>query len=184
MPHVPGPPRPDPIEVIEVGEKPVPFLRPFDWVATALRSFRERPLPGTYITEAAPGFDLFAMSRVGEMRAELINGGLGLVEVTGARVARDKWRQYLSVSVSHDDATSRQMTLTRVIQDDALGFPILPFAVSAVLAAGLTFQERLVTVPPDGRIGATVPAIAVGSQLFLRSLFIEYDVGEPSGDVS
>ncbi len=184
MPHVPGPPKRDPIEVIEVGEAPVPFLRPFDWVATALRSFRERPLPGTYVTEVSPGFDLFAMSRVGEMRAEVVNGGVGNIEVTGARVDDLHWRQYLSVSISHDDVTSRVMTLTRVIQDDTLGFPILPWDQSPLLAAGLTFEGRLVTVPPSGRIGATVPAIAVGSQLTLRALFIEYDVGEPSGDVS
>jgi len=184
MPHVPGPPKPEPIEVIEVGEAPVPFLRPFDWVATALRSFRERPLPGTYVTEASPGFDLFGMSRVTDMVAEVIAGGLGNLEVTGARVSPLKWRQYLSVSVSHDDVTDRVITMTRVIQDDTLGFPILPWALSPLLVAGETFQGRLVTVPPDGRIGATVPAIAVGSQLFLRALFIEYDVGEPSGDVS
>ncbi len=184
MPHVPGPPKRDPIEVIEVGEAPVPFLRPFDWVATALRSFRERPLPGTYVTQAAPGFDLFAMSRVGEMRAEVVNGGVGNIEVTGARVAALRWRKYLSVSVSHDDLTSRVIQLTRVIQDDALGFPILPWAVSGPLAAGVILLGQNVTVPPDGRIGATVPAIGVGNQLTLRSLFIEYDVGEPSGDVS
>ncbi len=184
MPHVPGPPKRDPIEVIEVGEAPVPFLRPFDWVATSLRSFRERPLPGTYTTEAAPGFDLFAMSRVGEMRAEVVNGGVDNIEITGARVDALHWRQYISVSVSHDDLTSRVMTLTRVIQDDTLGFPILPFAVSESLAADLTFNARLVTVPPLGRIGATVPAISLGNQLFLRALFIEYDIGEPSGDVS
>lgn len=184
MPHVQGPPKPEPIEVIEVGEAPVPFLRPFDWVATSLRSFRERPLPGTYVTEVSPGFDLFAMSRVGEMKAEVVNGGVGNIEVTGARVAAGKWRQYLSVSVSHDDVTDRVITLTRVIQDNTLGFPILPWSLSPLLVAGETFQGRLVTVPPIGRIGATVPAIAVGSQLTLRCLFIEYDVGEPSGDVS
>ena len=183
MPHVPGPPKREPVEVIEVGEKPVPFLRPFGWVATALRSFRERPLPGTYITQAAPGFDLFAMSRVGEMVAEVVSGGPGSIEVVGAKVSRTKYRQYLSVSVSHDDVTSRVISLTRVIQDDTLGFPILPWAVSESLAAGLIFPGRMITVPPDGRIGATVPAIAGGSQLTLRGLFIEYDVGEPSGDI-
>lgn len=183
MPHVPGPPKPEPVEVVEVGEKPVPFLRPFDWVATSLRSFRERPLPGTYVTQAAPGFDLFGTSRVGEMKAEVVNGGVDNFEITGSKVSALKWRQYLSVSVSHDDGTDRVITLTRVIQDDALGFPILPWAVSESLAMGLTFIGRMVSVPPSGRIGATVPAISLGNQLFLRALFIEYDIGEPSGDI-
>jgi len=184
MPHVAGPPKPDPIEVVEVGEAPVPFLRPFDWVATALRSFREKPLPASYITQAAPGFDLFGTSRVTEMVAEVVNGGVDNVEVTGSRVSPLRWRQYLSVSVSHDDATDRIVALTRVIQDDALGFPILPWAISEPLAAGEVFAGRMVSVPPAGRIGATVPAISLGNQLFLRALFIEYDIGEPSGDVS
>jgi len=183
MPHVPGPPKRDPIEVIEVGEAPVPFLRPFDWVATALRSFRERPLPGTYITQASPGFDLFGTSRVGDMVAEVVNGGVGNIEVTGSRVSALRWRQYLSVSVSHDDVTDRVVQLVRVIQDDLLGFPSLPWAISPLLVAGEVFAGRMVSVPPDGRIGAAVPAIAAGSQLTLRSLFIEYDIGEPSGDV-
>jgi len=185
MPHIPGPPKPDPVEVIEVGEAPVPFLRPFDWVATALRSFRERPLPGTYITQASPGFDLFGTSRVPEMTAELTQGVLGGVEVFGARVARTKWRQYISVAVSHDDPVSRIMTLTRIIQDDILGFPVLPWAVSdRALPANVFLTGRMASVPPDGRIAASVPGIGVGNQLSLRSLFIEYDVGEPSGDIS
>lgn len=183
MPHVPGPPKPDPIEVVEVGEQPVPFLRPFDWVATSLRSFRERPLPGTYVTQASPGFDLFGTSKVGDMAAEVVNGGLGNIEVTGARVAPFRWRQYLSISVSHDDATDRIVQLIRVIHDDTLGFPSLPWAISPLLVAGAVFLGRMVSVPPEGSIGASVPAIDLGSQLTLRSLFIEYDVGEPSGDV-
>jgi len=184
MPHVPGPPKPPPIEVVEVGEAPVPFLRPFDWVATALRSFRERPLPGTYITQASPGFDLFGTSRIPFYTVEVVAGGVGALEVTGSRVAADKWRQYLSVSVSHDDVVNRIMRFTRIVQDDALGFPVLAFEVSGSLASGQVATARNASVPPDGRIGADVAAIGVGAQLFLRTLHIEYDIGEPSGDVS
>jgi len=184
MPHVPGPPKPNPIEVIEVGEAPVPFLRPFDWVATSLRSFRERPLPSTYITQASPGFDLFGTSRLPEYQLELIGGGADQIEVTTSRVDANKWRQYLSVSVSHTDGTDRIMTFTRVLQHDTLGFPFIPFAASTALPAFQIFAERNISVPPDGRIGAQVPALSLGAELFLRTLFIEYDVGEPSGDVS
>ena len=184
MPHVPGPPKPDPVEVIEVGEAPVPFLRPFDWVATALRSFRERPLPGTYITQASPGFDLFGTSRFPEYGIEVVAGGVGNLEVFSARVAAGKWRQYLSMSVSHDDVVNRIMRFNRVVQDDALGFPAIPFEVSLALPAGAIFTARNASLPPDGRISGSVLAIAVGAQLTLRTLFIEYDIGEPSGDVS
>lgn len=184
MPHVPGPPKPEPVEVVEVGEKPVPFLRPFDWVATALRSFRERPLPASYITQAAPGFDLFATSRLPEATVEIVAGGTTKLEVFGSKVAANKWRQYLSVDVRHDDTPNvHDVRLTRIIQDDVLGFPTLPFA-SAEIAPGIHFTARNVSVPPEGRIGAELDSIGIGGQLFLRALFIEYDVGEPSGDVS
>lgn len=185
IPHVPGPPKPDPVEVIEVGEAPVPFLRPFDWVSTALRSFRERPLPGTYITQAAPGFDLFGTSQLPNYAIEIINGGVGNIEVTGARVPATKWRQYLSVSVSHDDGIAlHRMLFSRVVQDDTAGFPAIPFESSDALSAAEVFTARNISVPPDGRISASVAAIGVGAQLHLRTLFIEYDIGEPSGDVS
>jgi len=184
MPHVPGPPKPPPIEVVEVGEAPVPFLRPFDWVATALRSFRERPLPGTYITQASPGFDLFGTSRLPFYTVEVVAGGVGSLEVLGSRVAADKWRQYLSVDVRHDDTpNTHDVRFIRVVQDTALGFPSLPFD-SSELAPNIHFTARNISVPPDGRIGADLDVIGIGGQLFLRTLFVEYDIGEPSGDIS
>lgn len=184
MPHVAGPPKPDPIEVVEVGEAPVPFLRPFDWVATALRSFREKPLPASYITQASPGFDLFGTSKLPDYGIEVIAGGAGNLEVFGARVPARRWRQYLSLSVSHDDVVDRIMTLNRVVQDATLGFPAIPFEVSPALPTGLVFTARNASVPPDGRVSGSMPVIGAGAQLFLRTLFIEYDIGEPSGDVS
>jgi len=184
MPHVPGPRKPPPIEVVEVGEKPVPFLRPFDWVATALRSFRERPLPGTYITQASPGFNLFGTSRLPFYTVEVVDGGVGSLEVLGSRVASDKWRQYLSVDVRHDDGGNvHDVRFVRVVQDTTLGFPEVAFD-SQELATDVHFTARNISVPPDGRIGAQLTAIGIGAQLFLRALFIEYDIGEPSGDVS
>jgi len=162
----------------------VPFLRPFDWVATALRSFRERPLPSTYITQASPGFDLFGMSRVGAMAAEIVQGGPGNIEVFGAKVARTKWRQYLSVSVTHDDVVLRRILLNRIIQDDVFGFPPIPIDRSVRISSVENLTARNISVPPDGRISAASDAIGVGAEMTLRSLFIEYDIGEPSGDVS
>jgi len=184
MPHVPGPPKPEPVEVIEVGEAPVPFLRPFDWVATSLRSFRERPLPSTYITQASPGFDLFGTSRLPEYEVERIFGGPNQLEVFGSKVPARKWRQYLSVAVSHDDTTPRVFTFSRVVQDNVLGFPAIPFSASELVAKSLVFTARNISVPPDGRISAKITTLTLGAEMFLQTLFIEYDVGEPSGDVS
>jgi len=185
MPHVQGPPRPEPVEVVDVGSRPVPFLKPFEWVATALRTFRERPLPSTYTTESRPTFDLFGTSRLPEYTVEVIAGGVGNIEVFGSRIDTDKWRQYLSASVSHDDVVSQFLTFIRILQDPTLGFPQLPFDTSRIaLAAGELFSVRNVSVPPDGRIAATIPAIAAGAQMTLRTLFVEYAIGEPSGGIS
>jgi len=188
MPHVPGPPRPEPVEVVEVGSKPVPFLRPLEWVATALRTFRERPLPATYTTESRPTFDLFGTSRLPAHEVEVIAGGVGNIEVTGSRVDADRWRQYLSASVSHDDGTPgfvAFLTFIRVVQDETLGFPQLPFEESRIaLGQGDVFAVRNVSVPPDGRIGVSIPSIGAGAQLTLRTLFVEYAIGEPYGGIS
>lgn len=188
MVHIPGPPRQEPVEVVDVGSRPVPFLKPFEWVATALRTFRERPLPSTYTTESRPTFDLFGTSRLPEYGVEVIAGGAGQIEVTGPRVDTDKWRQYLSASVSHDDTTAgftAFLTFIRVVQDPTLGFPQLPFEESRIaLAAGELFVVRNVSVPPDGRIGVSIPSIAFGAQMILRTLFVEYSIGEPYGNIS
>jgi len=188
MPHVPGPPRPEPVEVVDVGSRPVPFLRPLEWVATALRTFRERPLPATYTTESRPTFDLFGTSRLPSYEVEVIQGALAGIEVTGSRVDADRWRQYLSASVFHDDGTpgfTAFLTFNRVVLDPTLGFPLLPFAESRIaLSANQVFAVRNVSIPPDGRIGASIPAIAIGARLTLRALFVEYAIGEPTGGIS
>jgi len=185
MPHVRERPKPPPIEVLEVGKRPVPFLRPLEWIATALRTFREKPLPASYTTEARPVFNLFGTSRFPGYGVEVIAGGVGNLEVLTPRIAESKYRQYLSVDVRHDDgAASHEIRFIRTVQDTALGFPNIPFAISASIAAGVHFADRNISVPPDGRIGAEVDAIGAGAQLFLRTLFVEFDVGEPYGAIS
>ncbi len=185
MPHVPQRPKPEPIEVVDVGAAQVPFLRPLQWVATALRSFRVKPLPASYSTEVQPTFDLFGTAKLPDYGVEVIAGGVGQLQVLTPRIATDKYRQYLSVDVVHDDGTTRLIRFVRVVQDATLGFPTLAFASSAApLIAGTHFTQRNVSVPPDGRIGAEVDGIGVGAQLFLRTLFVEFDVGEPYGSIS
>jgi len=188
MPHVPGPPRPEPVEVVDVGSRPVPFLKPFEWVATALRTFRERPLPSTYTTESRPTFDLFGTSRLPEYTVEIIAGGVGNLEVSTSKTPTDKWRQFLSASVTHDDGTitgPKFLSFIRIVQDPTLGFPDLIFEVSRVaLVAGDPFAARNVSIPPDGRLGVSAPNMDAGAQMFLRTLFVEYSIGEPYGHIS
>lgn len=174
-----------PVEVVDVGGSAVPFLRPLDWVATALRSFRERPLPGTYSTEAQPTFDLFGTAQLPDYAVEVVQGALGGLEVFGTRIPAAKWRQYLSVAVSHDDgAASHIMTFVRNLQDNLLGFPNLQFETSIALPAAEFLTARNVSLPPDGRIGAEVVAMGAGARMTLRSVFLELDIGEPTGGIT
>ena len=188
MPLRREPPKRPPVDVVDVGTRTVPFLRPLEWVATALRTFRERPLPGSYTTEAVPTFDLFGTAQLQNYEVEVVVGGISQIEVTGSRVPTDKWRQYLSASVSHDDVAAvggREIRFIRVVQDPDLGFPQLTFEVSRVpVLATDEMAVRNVSVPPDGRIGATVPVISVGARLTLRTLFIDFAIGETYGNVS
>ena len=172
-------------------QRVVPFLRPFEWVATALTSFRERPLPSAYQPTVTPTFDLFASSRIGEFQTEDIQGALGSIEVFGPRVATDKYRLYLSVDVFHDDAVNdHKFLFARVVPDPVLGFPVNVFATTQspnAFYTGMTINEHAavqnVLVPPDGRIDALVslPAsMPAGSRITMRNMFIELDLGEPA----
>ena len=179
------PPDPDPIPVKEVGKNPVPFLRPLDWVATSLRTFRERPLPSTYTTEAVPTFDLFGNARIENVQFEEVLGTLGDIEVTSAKVDPTEYRYYLSFTFQHDDLVSRRLQPGRIIANSA--FPFVAIADEAregVAPPNIIFTIRNVTVPPEGRLAARVEAIGGGSRITLQSLFIDYKIGEPTGDIT
>jgi len=165
-------------------QRSVPFLRPFEWLATALQTFRERPLPSSFTPTVQPTFDLFSSSRIGQFQVENILGVLGAIEVFGPRVDVTKYRLYLSCDVFHSDAAAHKLLFNRVVPDAILGFPTVVFATSDT---GIVLDEHVavqnILVPPDGRMACTVslPATMGGaSRLQMRSLFIEFDIGEPS----
>jgi len=183
MPHVPGPPRPEPVEVVDVGSRPVPFLRPLEWVATALRTFRERPLPSTYTTEARPVFDLFGTHRIEEVVYEKVSGNLVQLEVLSSKVPETKYRQYLSMAYSHDDPISRLVFAERQVSFGGT-FPFIPLDDLEIQATNHWRVVRNVTVPPGGRIGAQVNSLAAAARITLISLYVEYAIGEPYGAIS
>lgn len=179
----------DAVPVKNVLENPVPMLRAFDWVATALESFRERPLPGSYGTNIEPVFDVFGTSRVGEMQFESIDGGVGNIEALLSQVPAGRFRQYVSLAFQHDDAASATHVIQPVRVIDFQGsFPFCPLADPARSGAapdGQWFTIRGVTCPPGGRVGALITGtLSAGTQIFLRSQFVEFRVGETFGGVS
>lgn len=182
MPHR-APPEPPPIKVENVGANRVPFLRPLEWIAVALRSFREKPLPSTYFTDAQPVFDLFGNARIAEVQFERVMGGVGDIEVVSALVPANKYRLYLSMAYSHDDPIPRLTFAERVVSVGGT----FPFAPLDDVETQITGQWRVVrnaTVPPQGQIGAQVDLLSGGARITLLSLFVEMDVGEPHGDIS
>jgi len=162
----------------------VPFLRPMEWIAVALRSFRERPLPSEYNTVAQPVFDLFGNARIEEVQFEEVLGTLGLIEVVSSQVPVNKYRLYLSFAYSHDDPiVDREIFAERVVSVAGI-FPFAPLTDLETRGPNDWRVVRNVTVPPEGNIGAQVNALTVGSRITLKSLFVEMDVGEPHGDIS
>lgn len=182
MPHR-APPKPPPIEVVDVGDKKVPFLRPLEWIAVALRSFRERPLPSTYSTEVQPAFDIFGSARLPEFRVEEILGALGGLEANGARVGAEVFRLYMSFAAFHTDAIAHDLLFSRVVPDPTLGFPTMPLKVFHQIPTSEWNAVENLIIPPDGRANVTVnlpSSMGVAARITLRGVFIEFQVGEPS----
>ena len=176
------------VEVQDVTRKRVPFLRPLEWMAIALRSFRERPLPASYSTEVQPTFDVFGNARIEQVQFEEVLGTLGAIEVFSSLVPETDYRYYLSFSFQHDDAIAGARRLQAIRQvSDGGAFPAIALANEerdGVAPDAVFFAIRNVTVPPEGRIGARVEAIGAGARITLRSLFVELPIGEPHGEIS
>ncbi len=161
-------------------------MRPLEWIAVTLRSFREKPLPSTYLTDAQPVFDLFGNARIENVQFEQVDGTLGDIEVLSSQTPANKYRLYLSMAYQHDDLAARLIFAERVVSVPAPigGFPFAPLSDVESKTAGQWRVVRNASVPPLGRIGAQVDVLGGGARITLLSLFVELDVGEPHGDIS
>jgi len=189
MPHTPSTREPKPIRVKDVDSPaPVPFLRAFDWISVALRSFREKPIPSTYTTEAVPTFDIFGNERIAEVQFEFLFSPLGAIELVGTVVPADRSRFYLSMAFLHSDtiAVSHSLQAIRVLNVGGV-FPQLPFqdpSRNGAALANIFYTARNFTAPPESFAGVSADAMGAGARLFVTSAFIEYPIGEPRGDIS
>jgi len=173
------------VPVREVGRKGVQMLRPFEWVATVFQSFRDRPLPATYKTEVQPVFDIFGSERVGEYVIETGISGLGGLEAFDSKCPGDQYRFYLSAACFHSDSVVHTMWFNRIVPDPVLGFPAIPFDAGPGFAF-VPFQQmttRDATLPPDGRMSARSLTMGAGARMFLTTMYYQYPIGEPSGDL-
>jgi len=177
MVHIPSPPKPPPVEVVEVGSKPVPFLKPLEWIATTLRSFRERPLPSTYTTEVRPTIDLFGAHRMAEVEVATVQGALGGLEVFHTAVPAGNLRLYLSMHYTQDDVVDRAL-LPGVIFRTTTGFPIAGNRDQLLVPPGRNFAVRNVVVGPFGRIACVTNAMGAAARMSIVVAWIEMPVGE------
>ncbi|MEE8538827.1 MAG: hypothetical protein V3S54_03350 [Woeseiaceae bacterium] len=176
MPHR-EPPKPPPIEVDDVGRNRVPFLRSLEWIATALRTFREKPLPSTYFTDVQPVFDLFGSARSSEMQFATFGSLLGGIELAHARVAAGRVRQYLSMEYSHDDLVNHVLRPGRVI-DTATGFPFAAMRDGISVSDVEPLSIRNFTIGPGSRAAVQADAMGAGARLTLSLVWIEVPLGE------
>ncbi len=189
MPHTPRTRERPPIRVKDVDKpSPVPFLRAFDWISVAMRSFREKPIPSTYTTEAVPTFDLFGNERISEVQFEFLFGTLGGIELVGPVVPPDRSRFYLSMAFLHTDTIAVTHSLQAIRVLNVLGaFPQVPFQDpnrNGSALANFWYTARNFTAPPESFAGVSADAMGAAARLFVTSAFIEYPIGEPRGDIS
>lgn len=184
----PFPPRQKPaIDVRDVSRKAVPFLRPLEWISTALRTFRERPLPASYSDEVKPTIDLFGAHRLDEVQFALVLGPIAGLEVTHTRVPEGRTRFYLSMELFHTDLVGGNQELIpgRVIEQTDGTFPFAALADSKLLAPSLaaandvfSMTVRNFFVPPGGFAAGRVSVGAWAARMQLRVLWVELALGE------
>ncbi len=170
----------------EGGNEPVQILRPFRWLATALQTFRQRPLPGVYAPIVTPTIDTFGTEAYGaQVQFASDQSPLGGIELLHSRIALDRIRFYISMEWFHDDVagTIRQLAPIRV-GEFAGGFPqqLIGPTVGLDGDGGGEDQQRearqSVIGLPGGFVGVRAGAMGVGARLTLRVTFIEFPVGE------
>jgi len=176
----------DPISVEDTSRGRVPFLRPLDWMATALKTFRERPLPASYETTAQPTFDLFGNAGIASMEFATVLGTLGNREAFHSVVPEGFYRFYQSMEYFHDDPVARELRGGLIFHSPTIpAFPFVALVADQAVAADIPFVLRNFTVQPGARAAARVsPAINVASRITLNLLWVELRVGEPHGDIS
>ncbi len=174
-----------PVEVEDTSRGRVPFLRSLDWMATALRTFRERPLPASYETTAQPTFDLFGNAQIANMEFATVLGTLASLEAFHDVVPEGFYRVYQSMEYFHDDPIARDFRGGLIFHNPIIpAFPFVALKADAAVPADTPLVLRNFTVQPGARASARVDAIAIGARITLNLLWAELRVGEPHGDIS
>lgn len=140
-------------------------------------TFRERPLPGSYLPVIAPTFDIFGSERLPETQNFTVVGALGGIEVTDGPVPEDKWRFVISMFGLHTDAVSQLLAPIRVVPSGGT-FPQAPFESDRSVPGFFQLSTRMFACPPNSFYGFKSTAMGAFAQLAIGGLFIDFDIGE------
>jgi len=155
----------------------VPITRSFSWIRAALNTFRERPLPGSYLPVIAPTFDVFGSEQMESLRTFSVVGGSAQIEVVDGPVPEGRWRFVQSMACLHTDGVSQIMAPIRIVPEAGL-FVQQEFVSDVFLAPFVTLATRNFAVGPGSFYGYRVLALGIGAQIGINGIFIEMDVGE------
>lgn len=187
MPRSPPFPPPDrpAVDVKDVSRGRIPFLRSLDWIATTLRSFRERPLPSSYSDEVKPVIDLFGAHRIDELLSERVLGPIAGLEIVHTVVPEGFSRFYVAMELLHTDLAggAHQLRPGRIIEDAAGAFPFVALADSTLLAPtnGTDVSSMTVRnffVPAGGFAAGRVSVAAWAARMELHVMFVDLALGE------
>jgi len=157
---------------------PIRILRAFTWIPKALQQFSVRnPTPTGYWELLSPTFDAFGTSRLEEVQADPLLGGVGNLELAHTVVPGDSWRYYLSVEYHHDDVVNRLLAPARIIAGGAV-FRIARFRDEVSVPADEILAVRSISVGPGDRLAIETRAIGAGAQLLMTPVWIDLPLGE------
>lgn len=120
------------------------------------------------------------------MKYAQVLGPLATIEALHTRVPAGFYRHYLSMQYLHTDNTvaGREIVPVRVVTTDAGTFPAVAIEDQQNAPDAKALAVRNVTIPPLGWIGARVGALAAGTRIQLRVLWIEMPVGESFASIT
>jgi hypothetical protein len=156
-------------------------------MATALKTFRERPLPASYETTAQPTFDLFGNASIAEMQFETVFGTLGGLELVHSEVPDGFYRFYQSMQYFHEQGGGPQLFQGGLVPNVAGVFPFVSLKVDFTDFVAPDIEPvvlRNFTVPPGARAAVRALTIGPGVRITANFFWVELRVGEPHGDIS
>ncbi len=152
--------------------------RAIRWMAKTLTANRDPlPFPEGIINVVNPIIDVFGSQRIEEIQFEIVNAGLGEIQVVHGPVPIETVRQYLSMEYVHDDVVNRGLRAGRLIRTPtAVSFAGMRDEIS--VPAGQFLAVRNFTVGPTNFAAVETAAMGAGGRMAVIVTWIDTPTGE------